>query len=173
MRIQYEISHADVDAWNRHSLTLPGVNRSFRRRALMMALTTGLVVGGLGYSGSRSLMSSSIAGGTLFLVVAVLGGSALRHEALKTARAALDADPTHPALGHHALEVTPDAVTESSPLHTLSVQWHSVAGVVQTGDHVFLILRSLGVIIVPVRCFASEQDRDSFVLLLRRFAPAA
>jgi hypothetical protein len=163
VKIEYETNYADVEAWNQRSLTLPEVKRAFRKRALSMALTTGLVVGGLAYGTSRSIAASAIIGGVLFLVIAALAGSALRHETLKTVRKALDADPTNPALGRHTLEVTPESVTETCSHHTLSVRWHAVASAIRTDDHLFILLRSLAAIIVPLRSFSSEADRDTFI----------
>ena len=137
-----------------------------------MALTTGLVVGGLAYATSRSLIASLIIGGVLFLVIAALGVSALRHETLKTARNALDADPTNPALGHHTLEVTTESVTETCSHHTLSVQWHAVARAIRTDDHLFILLRSLAAIIVPLRSFVSQADRDTFIQRVFQLVPS-
>lgn len=172
MKIEYETNHADVEAWVHYSLKLPEVTRSIRKRALSMALTTGLVVGGLAYGTSHNLIAAGITGTVLFLVIAALAGGALRHEALKTARKALDADPTNPALGPHTLEVTPTSITETCSHHTLSVQWHAVATAIRTDDHLFILLRSLAVIIVPFNSFDSEIDRDTFIRHVLQLTPS-
>lgn len=172
VKIEYETNHADVEAWNQHFLKLPEVTRTIRKRALSMALTTGLVVGGLAYVTSHNLIAAGITATVLFLVIASLASGALRHETLKTARKVLDADPTNPALGPHTLEVTSTTITETCSHHTLSVQWHAVSTAIRTDDHLFIRLRSLAAIIVPLRSFDSEIDRDAFIRHVLKFAPS-
>ena len=172
VKIEYETNYADVESWNQRSLMLPEVKRAIQKRALSMAVTTGLVVGGLAYGASRNIIAAVIIGGLLFLVIAALAGSALRHETLKNTRKALEADPTNPALGHHTLEVTPESITETCSHHALSVQWHAVANAIRTEDHLFILLRSLAAIIVPLRSFVSDIDRETFISHVLQFTPS-
>ena len=171
MTIEYETTAADVEAWNQDSLARPEMKRIFRKRALSLAVFTGLVVGALSYGATTDITPSAITAGVLFIVIAAFGASALRHETLKALRKALDAEPTSPALGHHTLQVTPESVTEACPHHTLSVRWHAVSDALRTDEHLFILLRSLGAIIVPLRSFASQTDRDTFIQHVLQFTP--
>jgi hypothetical protein len=173
MKIQYETTHADLDAWGDYYVKLPQVARIFRLRALVMATSTGLIVGIAAYRSSHSLTAAAIVAAILFVPILVLGGSALRHEALKAGRKAVAADPTTPALGIHTMEVTPESVTEVSSHHTLSVRWDAVAKAIRTPDYFFLFLRTSAVMIIPLRSFASSEEGETFFQYVQQFAPAA
>jgi hypothetical protein len=172
VKINYETTRADVEAWSQYHVTLPEVTCAIRKSVLLMAFTTGSLVGWLAYGTTRDFPASAIVGASLFLVIWVLGGSALRHETLKRASKALEADPTNPAIGHHTLEVTPESVTETCPHHTLSIRWNAVSSAIRTEYHLFILLRSLGAVIVPLRSFASQGERDTFIQYVMQFAPA-
>ncbi|HEX8295251.1 MAG TPA: YcxB family protein [Chthoniobacteraceae bacterium] len=171
MKIEYETTLDDFTALARESLNFPQVAGAIRKQARSMALTTAFVAGGAAYLVTREWIAPTVIGGLLFLVIAALGGSALRHETVKNAREAVPADPTDPALGHHTLEVTPEAVTETSAHHTLSVRWEAVSRVIQTEDHLFIVLKTMAVIIVPLRSFPAKSARDAFTEHLFRFVP--
>jgi len=172
MKIEYETTPADAEAWQQHVLTLPASKRAIRRQVGSMAFTTGLLVGAMAYGSTRNLIAAFLVGGVLFLVIAALAGSALRDQILKNARRALAADPTNPALGYHTLEITPEAVTETSSHHVLSVRWDAVASAIRTENHLFIQLRSLAAIIVPLRSFSSTVDQDAFIRFVVEFVPS-
>ena len=173
MKIQYETTHADLDAWGEYYVKLPQVARIFRGRALMMATATGFVVGLAAYKDSHSFIAAAIIAVVLFVPIVLLGGSALRHEALKAARKAVNADPTSPALGIHTLEVTPESVTEISSHQTLSVRWDAVAKAIRTPDYFYLHLRTSAVMIIPLRSFDSSEESEAFIQYVQQFVSAA
>lgn len=172
MKIEYETSLADVEAWHRESLKLPEVARAFRKQAFSAALTTGLLMGALFFGATKELVPSLIVGAFFLLLVWALVGGAIRHEALKRVRKAVEADPTSPALGPHSLEVTPEGITEVGEHYTLFVRWDAVAATVQTTDHIFILLRSLSAFIIPLRIFPSPEERASFIQHLLSMCPA-
>jgi hypothetical protein len=172
VKIEYETSLADVEAWHREYLKQPEVVRAFRIQAFWTAFTSGLVLGSLCYGTTKELIPSLIVGAFFLVLVWLLIGRAIRHDSLKSAKKAVEADQTSSAIGPHSLELTSEGITEVCQHHTLAVRWAAVATTVQTGDHFFIVLRSLSVFIIPLRSFSSPEDRASFIQRVLSFCPA-
>jgi uncharacterized membrane protein len=163
VRIEYDTTLEDVDAWHRQFLKLPRIATDLRHQSVYAAFVTGVLVIVITLASSRDLRLALIIGGLLFVVTWALFASTTRHVTLSRARRATAADPTSPALGHHILEISADSIIETCEHHKLSVRWDAVENVTSAEAYLFILLRTLSAIIVPLRSFSSDSERDAFI----------
>ena len=156
MKIDYETSLADLDAYYRHLTSSPEVRRTYRKRAASVTISVGAVIFVLAATTSHNLTGATVAALAVATPVYLFYPSVLRHETTKASKQQVLADPASPALGPHTLEVTPDGVSETCSHQTLSVRWSAVRTIIPTADHLFIYLTSLSAIIIPLRSLSSE-----------------
>ena len=75
------------------------------------------------------------------------------------------------ALGETKLVVDNRGVASNMGDIVLAMPWPSIARVVETDDHVFLMYARLAAIIVPKRAFASADQAKRFAAFARQMAP--
>jgi len=75
------------------------------------------------------------------------------------------------ALGETKLVVDNRGVASNMGDIVLAMPWPSIARVVETDDHVFLMFARLAAIIVPKRAFASADQARRFAAFARQMAP--
>lgn len=170
MKIEYEVALTDLEAYHREYIAQPEVVRSLRKQGFSTAFTTGLMMSALCYGATREFVPSLIVGGFFLLIVWLMIGSALRHETLKNLRKAVESN-RDAVLGQHTLEVTPETLTETCRHHSLTIPWVTVAGLIQTTDHLFILLPAFAGFIVPLRTFPTETERSSFIQAIYAFLP--
>jgi YcxB-like protein len=170
VRIEYDTTLEDVDAWHRQFLKLLRIAAGLRHQSVYAAFVTGVLVMVITLASSGDLRLALVIGGLLFVVTWALFASSTRPVTLSRARRATATDLTSPALGHHILEISADAVTETCEHQKLSVRWDAVEDVTRTNAYLFILLRNLSAIIVPLSSFSSDSERDAFIDLVRSFS---
>lgn len=172
MRIEYDTTLDDLDAYCEHLTSSPQVRRAFWKRTAVVAVSLAATMFLLPLAYSRNVWVAGIISLVCALPFVLLYPSVLRHETIAVARRQVGSDPAGPALGHHTLEVTADAVTEVCALHTLSIRWPGIRSITGTSNHIFIYLTNHSAIIVPLRSFDTPEAIEQFVDHLKNTAPS-
>jgi hypothetical protein len=69
----------------------------------------------------------------------------------------------------HRIEISPEAITESTQFETTSTSWKAIERVANNEAYVFIYKNALGAFIVPRRAFATPSEFEQFINLARGY----
>jgi hypothetical protein len=173
MRIKYEATLEELVDVTLRSLARSRVARSwFRFDVVAPALVFGLVVGAALFDVTPNIESRT-SRLTLAVVVGVLGAllclllltSIRRNRLRRYFREMLDGDGPYP----FAVELSPEGMQMARPGSRTLFEWSQVSAVEETEEGIGVVLRQVGLQLIPARAFASEEDMRAFASEMRRY----
>lgn len=179
IRLEYEVTPADFEAFNLHVADRPRLRAQRRRRAIAFLIlfplavaAIGLVFRGKGKGGPDLTwyILVQLAVGFAVAAVAILLSHLLYRQRLRgVVRGMLGRNPREGFLGPQRLEAGPEGVTLESAHQRGTYRWSGVAGVEETATHLFVMLGEVYGIIVPKR----GQDAAALAALRAEAAASA
>jgi hypothetical protein len=160
LEIEYTLTEADIKRWARVSfLRVPSVRLRYLAILVVMPII-GALVGS--WSGYNPIVWAVIA----LVISAVLAPLMWQFMTLRMARRRKMAE----ALFEHPTTViaSETGVAYRTAASSSDVVWGAFARVIDTDEHVFLVLANITVIIVPKRAFADKAAADAFADLATR-----
>jgi hypothetical protein len=94
----------------------------------------------------------------------------LRRRIVKNSLTALRSDPNSLYFLPGRNEITPEHFIRETELSYARISWKAIESVHETPTHLFISLGSaMGVITIPLRCFATPQDASAFAVAARSY----
>lgn len=165
---QYETTLEDLAAWHAKYVQQPAWVQKFKWDGLLTAVGGGLAVTVLILLTGGNRLLAPVLGGSATLIFWPLAGGLLRMGAMRYLRRTAAKNSKPPALGDHTLEVSSEGLTETSGSFSISVRWDAVAEITHTDDHLFIILNTLGTIVVPFRSFATQAQYLELIVAMTK-----
>jgi hypothetical protein len=177
IRLEYDVTPADFEAFNLHVAYRPRLKAQRRRQAIAILVLFPLAVVAMGLffrgKGGPDLVWFVLAQLAFGLVAAaamiLLSHLAYRRRLRAQVRSMLGRNPRESFLGKQQLEAGPEGVTIDSPLLRATYRWPAVVGAEETGAHLFVMLGEVYGIIIPKR----GQDAAALAALRSTVAASA
>jgi hypothetical protein len=171
MRIEYETTLADLKAWAHFMGSQPKVrNYLIEQRCWKAAFVAFpvFIVLFLGLGDPKKALG--MAGGTFVALVLGMWFVDMR-QSKRILQWQITRYPALAGLGRRTLEIGDDRLTESSELHSTSLQWPLIDRIVYQPGYLYFILLNQSGVIVPLDAIQPATDRERFLDFLRRCAP--
>ncbi|MBR0666764.1 YcxB family protein [Roseomonas hellenica] len=178
IRLEYDVTPADFEAFNLHIAYQPRLRAQRRRQAIAILIFFPIVVMTIGLlfpppKGGPDLiwyLAAQLGFGLVVAVAMILFSHlAFRRRLRAQVRTMLGRNPRESFLGKQQLEVGPEGVTIDSPLLRATYRWPAVVGAEETEAHLFIMLGEVYGIIVPKR----GQDAAALAALRSTVAASA
>jgi len=87
----------------------------------------------------------------------------------KMTRAMIEEGENKGILGRHTIEITPEAVVDTTQYTSSKVLWSAVEGIDTTEEYAFIHTGAKGGHAIPKRVFSDETDFEQFVATAREY----
>lgn len=178
IRLEYEVTPADFEAFNLQVAYRPRLKAQRRRQAITLLILFPLAVMTIGLlfpppKGGPDLIWYILAQLAFGLVAAaamiLISHLVYRRRLRGVVRSMLGRNPRESFLGKQQLEAGPEGVTVESAHLRATYRWPAVVGIEETEAHLFVMLGEVYGIIVPKR----GQDEAALAVLRSTVAASA
>ncbi len=159
IRLEYDVTPADYEAFNLHIFERPRLRAQRRRQTILAALCFPL-----GFAGAvlwlqpkpppdlaRFLAEQLFFGLVVVAAIILLSQLLSRWQVRRMVRTMLGRNPRDGFLGPQRLAAGPEGVSIDNALLTATYRWPGVVGAEEARDHLFVMLGEVYGIIVPKR----------------------
>lgn len=178
IRLEYDVTLADFEAFNLQVAYRPRLKAQRRRQAIALLILFPLAVVVIGQMFPRArggpdlvwYVAAQLAFGLVAAAAMILFSHMLYRRRLRgVVRSMLGRNPRESFLGKQQLEAGPEGVTVESAHLRATYRWPAVVGVEETDAHLFVMLGEVYGIIVPKR----GQDAAALAALRSTVAASA
>jgi len=176
MTVEFELTKDDLIAFNLyHNVHSPTMRRQYFRSWFSPAIVWLLVCTGIWYLADQERgtplqtfldLLPLFSGVPVFLVYFPW---AYRRKLTKIVDGMISEGKNRNILSHHRLDISPEAITDSSKFEKTSNAWQAIERVVKNEDYAFIYIDSLKAFIVPRRAFADAGAFDEFIHTAMRY----
>jgi hypothetical protein len=162
--IAFDLESADIEAWTMNCLDRMRYHR-LNYWVGAVAVSAGLAI--FADNTFSSVVASSVGAVVGFGAGWVLARAAHRSYVRTIVRdhLGMDKGPSN-QLGRHTLSIDESGVTEQGPAALHKHAWKAVLEVVQTADHIFVVVDGGAGYVVPKRAFPSSEATEAFLTAL-------
>lgn len=163
MQISFDVVLEDIHAFNRHYATtaaLPRRNQRLVRVAL--TLTLGALLFALGLA-IHAPVPFWIIGGLILLGWWRAYPRRIEAMARQSTKRLYGDGRNEGMLGPHTVRFDDEWLCELTADREVKTRWRAVEQVALTAEHLFLYVSGFSAVIVPLRAFASEEEKRAFL----------
>ncbi len=167
MQVTFGVSVHDIVA---HAVYQAEHSKAYRRdraaQEWIIALLLGffILLGGITRNVGLVVFSLSLLGVALVVIPRSHGWAVAR-----MTRALIAEGENRGVLGKHTLEITPEAVVDTTQYTSSKVLWSAVEGIDTTEEYAFIHTGAKGGHAIPKRVFSDETDFEQFVATAREY----
>lgn len=176
MTIECDITPDDLLAFNLYHLShSPVVRRQYMRTWFFPAFVWLMICTAIWYLADRERGEPLQ---TFLALLPLFGGVPLylimfplmqRRRLRKTITAMFEEGSNRALMSHHTIEISSDAISDSTGLSKTKMAWQGVDRIVRHDDYAFVYLNALEAVIIPRRAFADAARFDEFVMAADRY----
>jgi hypothetical protein len=167
VRVSFEIILDDIHAFNLHygrNAQLPQRSRKMVRLALMITLSSLLFALGMAI---RAPTAFWIMGALMILAWWQFYPRRVEAMTRRSTQRLYGEGRNAGLLGPHTVTLEADWLSESSSEREVRTRWRSVERLALTAEHIFIYVTGFSAVIVPLRAFCNDAEKEAFVELAR------
>jgi len=163
MSVQTEITQKDVKAFVRYVAIGSQAGRSFYKLFVFSSAVMGGILGVAPFVTGGRLQVVSLAAGFFvgFFWLVIIGR--IQSRIMRPAKESY-------ALGPRTVSFNDAGIRETSQKHELFFRWRSVCSSEFAGEYIFVMADQKFGIIVPIRAFSSDAERDQFLADIQSYS---
>jgi len=167
MQVTFGVSVHDIVAYTVYQAEH---SKAYRRAWATQEWILALLLGFLLICG---VLTSNV--GLVAFSLAMLGAALVviprshRWTVAKMTRAMMKEGENRGILGRHTLEITPEAVVDTTQYTSSKVLWSAVEGIDTTEEYAFIHTGAMGGYAIPKRVFSDETHFEQFVATAREY----
>ena len=163
MRVAFEIVLEDIHAFNRHYATTAALPRRNQRLVrIALTLTLGSLLGALGLA-IRAPLPFWLLGALILLAWWALYPRRIEALSRQSTRRLYSDGKNLGMLGPHVVSFDEQWLCEITADREVRTRWRAVEKAALTPDHLFLYVCGFAAVIVPLRGFGSQAEKNAFV----------